>query len=582
MHRTFADASKKESINFFKKMVFKVHENDAKIFCQLTHAGPNKMDSTQSDMWSPSQVIEGSRVISYTLEMDKHNINDLINSFKKSSSNVIESDFDGIELKVAHDGVLRAFISPYYNKRNDKYGGSFENRARILVEILSSIKEINKNDIPVGIRLCMDEFEDEGYKLEFAVEVAKYLESKNLIDYVSTDAGNAGNSLIMQVPPMSIVLGYAEYMAAALKKEIKIPVIAFGRINDPVQAEQILQNESADLIGMARQLICDPETPNKSKRGKIDDIRKCIGCVDGCISEVLKGQPLNCIQNLAVGIEKEYGIGTLKKAKILKRVIIAGGGVSGMKTAEICAKRGHKVILFEKSEILGGQLNLLKKIPFRNEFSEVIRYLEYQIKNNKNIDIRTEIEANKKILLDEKPDVAIIATGAYPYIPEEFKDKKTVTSWDILNGMIKPEGKIIIYDKFGKSEGIGVAEYILDNYNSEIIFYTPLHYAGQDVSPLNLDILYRKMFTKKFKVYPNYIITNLSKGKATFEHNFSHKNTIESDYSFIILTGNMRSNDNLYKELEERVAELYRVGDAKAPRIVQLSIHGAEELARNI
>jgi len=580
MHRTFIDASKRESVQTFKKMVNEVHRNNSKIFCQLTHAGPTKMCRVTSDLWSPSQIIEeNSR--KYTMGMSKVEIKDLITSFRESSQNVIESGFDGIEIKVAHDGLLRAFISPFSNKRSDEYGGSFTNMTRILVEIFSTIKEINKGGIPLGVRLCMDEFKDEGYKLEYAVEIVKYLVSKNLIDYVNTDAGTG---FIIPIPPMSIPLGFAEYMAAAIKKEVNIPVIAYGRINDPLQAEQILQNESADLIGMARQLVCDPETPNKAKKGDFGDIRRCIGCLDGCLGEVHRLQPISCIQNLAVGKEREFGIGTLKKAKVLKKIVIVGGGIAGLKAAEICGKRGHKVILFEKNDYFGGQLNLVKQIPFRVEFKEVVRYLEYQVKNNKNIDIRRGNVANKELILNESPDVVIVATGANPHIPKYLQSDKTFTSWDILSEKVEPKGHVIIYDKFGQNEGIGVAEYILDHNDSvSISFYTPVNFAGQDINIGNISFLYRKLFPKSFNVYPHYNITSLTKNcSIEFTKLFTDEKIIEDDYDMIVLIGDKISNESLFKELEDQVDELYRVGDARAPSIVDIAINRTEEIVRNI
>ena len=535
MHRTFVDASKKESVPTFKKMVSEVHKNNAKIFCQLTHAGPTKMCRVTSDLWSPSQVLEENSG-KYTMEMSKLEINDLINSFRESARNVIESGFDGIEIKVAHDGLLRAFISPVFNKRSDDYGGSFTNMTRILVEIFSIIKEINKSEIPLGIRLCMDEFNNEGYKLDYAVEIVKYLVSKELIDYVNTDAGTG---FIIPIPPMSIPLGFAEYMASAIKKDVNIPVIAYGRINDPIQAEQILQNESADLIGMARQLVCDPETPNKANKRDFENIRRCIGCLDGCLGEIHRLQPISCIQNLAVGKEREIGIGTLKQAKFSKKIVIVGGGIAGMKAAEICSKRGHKIVLFEKNDYLGGQLNLVKKIPFRAEFKEVVRYLEYQVKNNKNIDIRKGNEVNKDFILKESPDVVIVATGATPYVPKDLKSEKTFTSWDILGEKIEPKGHVIVYDKFGQNEGIGVTEYILDNHVSvSISFYTPTNFAGQDINLGNISFLNRKLFPKKFNVYPNYTITGMEKNKGIeFTKLFTDQKIIVDNYEMIVLIG---------------------------------------------
>jgi 2,4-dienoyl-CoA reductase-like NADH-dependent reductase (Old Yellow Enzyme family) len=314
MHPTFIDASNEEVIPNFSKTAELVHEYGARIFGQLTHAGPTKMEKPQPDLWAPSQVIEGSSG-THTVEMDQSDIRDAVNSFKQAALNLVRSNFDGVELKIGHDGILRAFISPHYNKRNDEYGGKFENRMRMIEEVLRAVRSVLSDDHVLGIRLCMDEFEEDGYKLEYAVEVAKYLEKKGLIDYVNTDAGTTWVSFIMQIPPMTIPLGYAEYMAAALKKEIKLPVIAFGRINDPAQAEQILKNGSADLIGMVRQLVCDPEMPNKSKAGDIDGIRKCIACLDGCGIQTTLNQPIRCIQQIAVGKEKLYGKGTLVRQK---------------------------------------------------------------------------------------------------------------------------------------------------------------------------------------------------------------------------------------------------------------------------
>jgi 2,4-dienoyl-CoA reductase-like NADH-dependent reductase (Old Yellow Enzyme family) len=332
-----------------------VRRNGAAIFGQITHSGPTKMEKPQPDLWAPSQLIEGSSG-THTMEVGPGEIAEVISSFATAAANLRKSRFDGVEIKVGHDGILRAFLSPHYNKRTDRYGGTFENSLRMLVEVLQAVRSVISEEMVLGVRLCMDEFEEDGYGLAFAVRVAKYLTELHLIDYVSVDAGTTWLSYIMQIPPMQVPLGFAEYMGAALKKEIKIPVIAFGRINDPVQAEQILVNESADLIGMARQLICDPQTPEKSLRGDVDGIRKCVACEDGCCGQGIQFQPIRCIQNPAVGRERELGIGTLAPPRRRKKIVVVGGGVAGMKVAEIAGKRGHSVLLIEREKELGGQV----------------------------------------------------------------------------------------------------------------------------------------------------------------------------------------------------------------------------------
>lgn len=581
MHRTFINSSDDRVIGGFKKITKAVHKFDTKIFGQITHAGSTKMKKPRHDLYAPSQVIEKS-TNSYTIEIDKNKIKEIIKSFTRAAVNLIESGFDGVEIKVAHDGLLRPFISPYYNKRKDEYGGDFENRMRIIIQILSSIKESLRDDIILGVRLCLDEFDDEGYNLETGIKVAKYLAGKELADYINTDAGSWNISLIDH-SPMSLPLGFTEYMSASLKREIDIPIIIFGRINDPVQAEQILERGSADLIGMVRQLICDPETPKKAKKGIIDEIRKCIACNEGCSGQCMNNQPIGCIQNPAAGREKKYGIGTLRKTKLTKKIVVVGGGAAGLKFSEISAKRGHKIVLFEKDKILGSQINLLKKIPFRNEFSEVIRYLEFQVRQLNNITLKISEEADEKRIINENPDVLVIAAGAKPLIPEYIYNEKAITSWQVLNDSVKIGENIIIYDRFSNNEGIGIAEYLFEFYEDiKIQYFTPAKSFGLEVLPECYDVLLRKLMPYNFSINPFYIINNADKDKIIFKKIYTEKEYTIRDYDNLINIGDMRSCDSLYWKFKDSIKETYRLGDAKAPSCVELAIRDAEELARLI
>jgi tRNA-dihydrouridine synthase len=517
------------------------------------------------------------------MELTLSEIAEVVADFRLSALHLRKSGFDGTELKVGHDGILRAFLSPHYNKRTDAYGGSLENNARILVEVLRAVREVSTPQMILGIRLCMDEFEEDGYGLAYALKVAKYLDGLGLIDYVSVDAGTTWLSYIMQRPTMSIPLGFAEYMAAELKREVKVPIIAFGRINDPVQAEQILLNGSADLIGMARQLICDPELPNKALAGDVDAIRKCIACEDGCGGQGNQFMPIRCIQNPAVGKEKDLGVGTLRAARRKKRIVIVGAGVAGMKAAEIAAKRGHSVILIEKEKVLGGQINLLRKVPFRNEFSEVTRYLEFQLKGLPNVTVRTNEEATEQTILKESPDVVIIATGSTRYVPLEHAGARVYSSWDILRDAPDLGRNVVIYDMLAKDEGIGVAEYIAEYYEgTRIRFFTPAHFPAADVFFLNQDVLFRKLYAKDFTPFPLCELKRVTEASLTFTHRYSRRDVIVDDRDALVIVGAMRSNDELYRRLEGRVPALYRIGDAKAPRVVEVAIHGAEALARRL
>ncbi|NQT65977.1 MAG: FAD-dependent oxidoreductase [Actinobacteria bacterium] len=579
--RTFLNASDERAIPNFKKMVKSVHGLGTKIIGQISHAGSTKMEKPEPNLFAPSQVIEKS-TNSYTIEMDKDNINEVIRDFRKSAENLAEGGFDGVEIKVAHDGLLRTFLSPYYNERTDEYGKDFEGRARIILKILSAIKEVIKDDMVLGARICLDEFDDEGYNLEDGIKISKYIAETGLIDYISSDAGS-WNIFMMEIPPMSVPLGFSEYMSSALKKAVNLPVIAFGRINDPVQAEQILENGNADLIGMVRQLVCNPETPRQALHGQVDDIRKCIACDEGCIGQVMRMQPIRCIQNLSVGKEKEYGIGKLRKTDSAKKIVVVGGGVSGLKFSEIAAKRGHNIVLFEKDTLLGGQINLLKKIPFRNEFSEVIRYLEYQVRHLNNIDLRIPEEADSEKILKEKPDMLVIASGAEPFIPELFFNEKTITGHQLLNDSANIGKNIVIYDQLSKNDGMGIAEYLFEYYeNIKVHYVTPTSNIGLTAQPENVDIILRKLMPLDFKITPYHSIKSVSKNKIEFQKAYSEEELQVNGYDNLIYLGSIRSSDKLYWQLRDKIKPTFRLGDAKVPACVELAIHDSEKLARSI
>jgi len=585
MHRTFINASDPKCIPEFSRTTKNVHRYGAKIIGQLSHAGATKVEQPRGNLLAPSQVVERSTG-SYTTEITKDEIKQAISEYESAARVLVASGFDGVEVKVAHDGLLRIFVSPYYNHRTDEYGGSFENKMRIIHEVFTAIRKNLKPDMVLGVRLSLDEFEDEGFNLDTGVMIAKYMADHGLVDYISCDAGT-WNTFIMQIPPMNIPLGFGEYLAAAVKQVVKIPVIVFGRINDPIQAEQILENGSADLIGMARQLLCDPEWAKKSQKGDVDGIRKCIGCEEGCIGQVFLMQPIRCIQNPASGKEKTLGVGTLKKLKAPKNVAVIGGGVAGMKFAEIAAKRGCKVTVYEKEKILGGQINILKTIPFRNEFSEVTRYLEYIIKGIPDITVKLGTPGDLKTVKAQKPDVVVVATGATQFLPDFVKSPKACTVWDVLENKVQIGKKIMVYDNFAANEGVGIVEYLYDNYKDiEINYVTPASSIAVNTKNENRDILMRKLMRTNLKITPFLGMTASDGKQCSFQKVFSKETSAIADreYDNLIYVGHNKSVDELFWQLKKdgSIPAVYRVGDAKAPACVEIAVNDAEALARSL
>ncbi|NIR25518.1 MAG: FAD-dependent oxidoreductase, partial [candidate division Zixibacteria bacterium] len=300
-------------------------------------------------------------------------------------------------------GLLLSFLSPYYNKRSDAYGGSLENRMRLINEILDAVRIKTGSDFVVGIRLVSDELIDGGITLDDARVIAPRLEATGHVDYLSISAGVVGH-----VPSMYFPLGCFVHLAAGIKEVVNLPVICHGRVNDPVQAEQIISGNQADFVGMVRALICDPEWPNKSRDGKLDEIRKCIACNQVCIGNEVKDLPISCSLNPEAGREKAM---TIIPARESKKVLIVGGGAAGLEAARVAALRGHNVILFERDDELGGQANIAARIPGRLDFSEVSRYYGHQM-DLLGIKVVLGTEATVEMIRDENPDAVIIATGS--------------------------------------------------------------------------------------------------------------------------------------------------------------------------
>jgi 2,4-dienoyl-CoA reductase-like NADH-dependent reductase (Old Yellow Enzyme family) len=255
MDRRMVHAHDKRNKFIFMNMVEKIHEFGCKVFGQFNHGGHTTLMNPPQILYAPSQMPEPNCYYN-TKELEVDEMNEIRDYYVQAVVQEKEWGFDGVELKIAHDGLLRTFVSPYFNRRTDEYGGSYEKRMRYPLEIISAIRKEVGPDYPIGIRLCLDEFTDWGFGLDYGIKLAKTLE-KNGVTYINTDSGTF-SSYYMEIPNQYIPLGFGIYLAAAIKKAVNIPVIAFGRINDPVMAENILVKKNADLIGMCRRLICDP------------------------------------------------------------------------------------------------------------------------------------------------------------------------------------------------------------------------------------------------------------------------------------------------------------------------------------
>lgn len=616
MSRRFLNAWDPSIVEGLSKVTAAVHDHGAKVFGQLTHAGHTSLEHPPHILWAPTQMPEPSSHHT-TKAMDEEDIAAVIAGFASSARNLVAAGFDGIEIKIAHDGLLRSFASPFFNRRTDRYGGSFENRMRLSLEVIAAIKSATGPDVPLGIRICMNEFTPFGYDTEYGLEMVRALESTGLVDYFNSDAGSF-SSYWMEIPPAAVAAADFRRINADLKRATTLPVVGFGRIA-PTAGEALLAAGEADLVGMARQLIADPHTVRKLAEGRGDLVRLCIACNDGCIFQVGQEKGVRCIHNPGAGRERLLAERLVEKAPVERRVVVVGGGVAGMKAAEIAALRGHKVVLLERSGRLGGLVNLAMAQPEHAAIGEVASYLQAAV-TDLGVDIRLNTEATAENLLETAPDVVIVASGSESNLPGEIGGgartsielgrqvlpeipglnlPSVVSSDNVLDGSRQLWGHVVVIDNDGHWEAAGTAEFLADaGCRVTVVASHPL--VGERIEAGNRTLFYRRAAIKNISLLTSTAVTAVEQGRVSISQVFSDSDAIGwakyilmpgdetfiNDVDWVVPVIGRRSREDLYLKLKRAKAfegiDLHRVGDCVSPRLIQSNILEAYELAREL
>jgi len=563
----------------YAKMGNMVHKEGAKILVQLAHSGSRMAsDDSMLPLWAPSTV---KSPIAYEIphEMDADDIKGLLDGYASAARNVRSAELDGVEIHAAHQYLPGEFLSPYTNRRTDEHGGSLDNRLRLLKEVIHCVREQSGRDGVVGVRVNGDDLLDGGLTLDDVKDICIRLQETGEVDYISVSAGTSFHTH-MNVPPMHVPLGAYVHLASGIREVLDIPVFAVGRINDPDQAETILADGHADMIAMARALICDPEWVNKAREGRVDEIRHCIACNEGCIGRLFKIRAISCVQNPAVGREEELGIGTLTAAPNKIKVVVVGGGPGGMEAARVAALRGHEVILYERENQLGGQVNAAAKAPYRAEFGDIARYLGQQIEKL-GVQIRLGIEATPDMVEGEKPDAVIVATGSTPMVPSipGAGENKVVSYWQVLREEVELGDKVLLIDDVGHYQAYGTAEFLAERGKHVEIVTSKLH-AGAALDLTNIIPIYERLGPK------GVVISPLTEGKKVegdtviVRNVFSgEERAIEGVDNIVVAVGNKADNE-LYYALKGKLDRVYAIGDCLAPRKVMPAIREGHLVGR--
>ncbi len=578
-----------------------IRSEGAKAAAQLFHAGRY----ARSGHMGGRQPVSSSPVASRITREMPHGlsggeIKKIQKDYGAAALRAKEAGFDAVEVLAGAGYLISQFLSPVVNRRQDAYGGDFQNRMRFVLEVIQEIRGAVGPDFPLLVRMAGNEFMEGGLENRDARGIARELEKAGA-DMLSV-IGGWHESTVPQIS-MAVPQGAFVYLAQGVKESVAIPVMACNRINDPVAAEQILRDGRADLIGVARSLIADPEFPNKAQAGLLDDIRYCLGCNQGCFHPLAEHKPQTCLVNARAGAEAARSIvPALRK----KKVMVIGGGPAGMEAARVAALRGHQVCLYEKSESLGGQIPLAAAPPGRSDFLNFARYLKGQM-GKLDVDVHTGVEATAEVVEKEAPDAVILATGAEPVVPgiKGVEGSSVVLAWDVLSGKVDAGKETVVIG--GGAVGLETALFLArkGTLDAETLHFLMFHEAetretlqgllyrglkkitviemlekmGQDIGPTTRWALIQDLSRLGVKMLTGAKAGEIT-GDGVLVERSGEKEWLPADT--VVLASGARPVNSLYEQIKSRIKEVYLIGDAKAPRNALDAVAEGLEAGRTI
>lgn len=565
-------------IDGYRRLAETCHAHGTLVLSQIFHPGREIMESADGLLavaYAPSAVPnERFRVMPRALDQDM--IDEIIQGYADAARRLHQAGLDGVELVASHGYLPAQFINPRVNRRTDGYNGELEQRLRFIREILGAMRASTDAEFIIGLRISADERDPEGLTEDESLAAVQLLQGQ--LDYVHIVAGTSASlgGAVHIVPPMAVEAAYLAREAGTFKAGLSIPLFVTGRINQPQEAEAIIAKGQADVCGMTRALICDPQMPNKSDSGHAEDVRACIACNQACIGHFHKGLPISCIQHPETGRELLYG--QPKPSARGKRILVVGGGPAGMKAAAVAAQRGHRVTLYEASAQLGGQIQLAQLLPRRSEFGGASTNLQREMQLA-GIEVVRNTRVDRTLIERENPDHVIIATGAQPYWPnfERGGDLQVVDAWQVLRDEVQLGRSVVVADWRCDWIGPGIAERLVRAGHQVQLAVNGTH-CGESLPLYVRDQMAGELHKLAIPIIPYARLYGCDDSTVYLQHTASGEPMLLENVDSLVLCQGHQSVDDLGQQLKGLVP-FQRIGDCLAPRTVEEAIHEGLKVA---
>jgi 2,4-dienoyl-CoA reductase (NADPH2) len=585
-----------DAIPGLSKLAEAIHEGGSKCGTQLYHSGRYAFSFVIGQTSVSASAVQSKFTGEVPRALTKEEILQTEENYGEAALRAKKAGFDAVELIASAGYLIPQFLSPLTNKRDDEYGGDLKARTRFGVECIQAIRDKIGDDYPLIMRLSGDDMMSGGNTYREVREYAPVFADAGVDMFNVT--GGWHESTVPQIT-MNVPRGAYVWLAENVKGVVDVPVMACNRITDPLMAEQVLLDGKADLVGLGRALLCDPEWARKAKEGRFLEIRQCLGCNQGCFDHVFGLLPVECLANAAASREAEYRI---KPAAKHKKVLVVGGGPGGMEAARVARLRGHHVTLYEKTYTLGGQLNLADAPIDRREFKNLVDYLSYQM-SLLGVNVVLGKEVTPDVVRELKPDVIIVAAGGRPLVPPipGIDSPNVVMSWDVLAGKVAVGKKAIVVG--GGGVGCETGLYLTDHGSitpeqmmflvnfgvldlqtafdmvrktRDVIMVEMLDKMGADIGRTCRWTILKTLAMRGVQMLTNAKVAEISDKGVVLENG----DLLEAD-TVVVAVGTVPNNE-LIDQLEGLAPEIYSIGDCVQPRKAYEAVHEGAEIAHKI
>ena len=579
-----------ELVQFYRRVSDAMKPYGMKVFEQIFHPGGQVWPEPAAVAYAPSPI---AHVISSVVpaEMSVMMIEEYIEDFGLAAGRVKTGGLDGVEVKLDQGKLHHQFLSPYFNRRTDQYGGSFERRMRFTLQTLECIRRYVGQEFIVGVRITGDTFPDvhqplKDLTLDDTKRICDVLAHSGLINYISVNGATNSDPHGYWQSHGDDTVPRANFasLARAIKETTNLPTFVASQVLHPDDALQIISHGDADLVAMTRAHIADPEIITKVQNGQVKDIRPCIACNQSCVGNTWIGKEVRCIHNPVAGRERELRITERDKVSDPKHIVIVGGGPAGMETARVAGIRGHRVTLLEKTNMLGGQVSVACKAAHRQRLSEVTTYLASQLNKVANVQVKLGYNACMENIMELHPDAVVVAIGSAPLLPTIPGSQlfNCLTVDQVLEGItFLPGDHVMIVDEDWRLHALSVAD-LLSDLNMQITLITSKEFAGKGLNIVDLTSYHTRLTKKKVAIMTWTEVFSLTDGTVTTRNILTKQRETHETIKGIVFVNNRQPNRHLRHDLQHGSVPFTYIGDCVFPRGIDIAIFEGYQLGLKI